>query len=134
MPKSNRVIHIGILVLTFEKIAQHLLTAVFFVVDIPGIGRPDIGPRFQFSDATMAVLNIIVFFLFGVGFWGRLKSKGWNRTLLAGLAVFDILAEFIFHGFFFITVSVIVSIILLMLFKLDKTKSRNNPAVSTSQR
>jgi len=113
---------------------QHLLTAVFFVVDIPGIGRPDIGPTFQFSDATMAVLNIIVFLLFGAGSWGRLKSRNWHRPLLVSLAVFDILAEFIFHGFFFITVSVIVSIILLVLFKLDKTKSKNDSAVSASRR
>jgi hypothetical protein len=103
---------------------QHLLTVVFFVVDIPGIGRPDIGPTFQFSNATMAVLNVIVFILFGLGFWGRLQGKEWHRSLIIGLAIFDILAEFVFHGFFFITVSVIVSVILLVLFKLDANKSK----------
>ncbi|MGD8403922.1 MAG: hypothetical protein PVJ21_09690 [Anaerolineales bacterium] len=124
MSINHKIIHIGILVLTIEKMLQHLLTALFFVVDIPGIGRPDIGPTFQFSDATMTVLNIIVFVLFGLGFWGRLRSQRWHRPLLVGLNVFDILAEFVFHGFFFITVSVIVSTILLMLFKLDGNKSK----------
>ena len=124
MFKNLRVIHIGILVLTFEKMLQHLLTAVFFVVDIPGIGRPDIGPTFQLSDATMVVLNVIVLILFGLGFWSRLQGKGWHRPLLVGLAVFDILAEFLFHGFFYITVSVIVAVILLVLFKLDGNKSK----------
>jgi hypothetical protein len=124
MPKNRKIIHISILVLTFEKMLQHLLTALFFVVDIPGIGRPDIGPTFQLSDATMAVLNIIVFVLFALGFWGRLRRQRWHRSLLVGLNVFDILAEFVFHGFFFITVSVIVSTILLVLLKLDGNKSK----------
>jgi hypothetical protein len=124
MDKKRTVIHIGILVLTFEKMLQHLLTALFFVVDIPGIGRPDIGPTFQLSDATMVMLNLIVFILFGLGFWGRLRSQRWHRTLLVGLNVFDILAEFVFHGFFFITVSVIVSTILLVLFKMEVNKGK----------
>ena len=124
MFKNRRVIHFGILVLTFEKMLQHLLPAVFFLVDIPGIGRPDIGPTFHFSDTTMVVLNVIVFILFGLGFWSKLQGRGWYRPLLVGLAVFDILAEFVFHGFFFITVSVIVSATLLVLFKLDANKSK----------
>jgi hypothetical protein len=124
MSKNRKIIHIGILVLTIEKMLQHLLTALFFAVDIPGIGQPDIGPTFQFSDATMAALNIIVFVLFALGFWGRLRSQRWHRPLLVGLNVFDILAEFVFHGFFFITVSVIVSTILLVLFKLDANKGK----------
>ena len=124
MSKKHKVIHISILVLTFEKMLQHLLTAVFFVVEIPGIGRPEIGPTFQLSDATMAVLNLIVFVLFGASFWGRLQGKGWHKPLLVSLAIFDILAEFIFHGFFFITISVIVSAVLLVLIKLDTDKSK----------
>ena len=124
MSKKHRVIHIGILVLTIEKMLQHLLTALFFLVAIPGIGRPDIGPTFQLSDATMAALNVIVFAMFGAGLWGRLKSKDWHRPLLVGVNVFDILAEFVFHGFFFITVSVIVSTVLLVLFKMDVNKSK----------
>jgi hypothetical protein len=105
---------------------QHLLTAVFFVVDVPAIGRPDIGPTFQLSDVSMAVLNLIVFFLFGLSFWGRLRGSQWHKPLLVGLALFDILAEFIFHGFFFITVSVIVALALLVLIQLDTSSLPNN--------
>jgi len=126
MSKSHKIIHFGILALTVEKMLQHLLTAVFFLVDIPGISRPDIGSTFLFSDATMAMFNVIVFILFGASFWGRLRSKGWHRPLLVGLAVFDILAEFIFHGFFFITISVIVSAVLLILIKLDADKNKRD--------
>lgn len=116
--------HIGILALTFEKMLQHLLTALLFVVDIPGIGRPDIGSTFQLSNTTMVFLNSIVFILFGLSFWGRLRGEPWYRPLLAGLALFDILAEFVFHGFFYITVSVIVSVVLLVLLKMDTDKSK----------
>lgn len=123
MSGSRKVIHVGILALTLEKMLQHLLTAVFFAVDISGIGRPDIGSTFQLSCATMVFLNVIVFILFGLSFWGRLRGKSWYRPLLVGLAVFDILAEFVFHGFFYITVSVIVSVVLLALLRLDLDKA-----------
>ena len=123
MSKNNKIIHIGILVLTVEKMLQHLLTAVFFAVAIPGIGRPEIGPTFDLSDTTMVVLNLIVFILFGVGFWGRLQGQRWHRSLLIGLALFVILAEFVFHGFFYITISVIVSAILLVLIGFDPAKA-----------
>ena len=120
MPKNHRAIHIGILALTIEKMAQHLFTAVFFIVDIPGIGRPDIGPNFQWSNITLFLLNVIVLILFGLGLWGRLQSQGWHRPLLVWLALFDILAEFVFHGFFYITVSVIVAVLLLLLLQLER--------------
>ena len=123
MSKKLPNIHIGILALTFEKMLQHLLTAVFFAIAIPGIGRPNIGSTFQLGDATMVFLNFIVFILFGLSFWGRLRGESWHRPLLVGLALFDILAEFVFHGFFYITVSVIVSVALLAFLKLNSDKA-----------
>ena len=131
MSKSHKVLHFGILVLTVEKMLQHLLTVVFFVMVVPSLGgSPDIGPTFQFSDTTMGVLNAIVLILFGVAFWGRLYIKPWNKPLLVSLSVFDILAEFVFHGFFFITVSVIVAVVLLILIKLDADKSKQGDSHS----
>jgi hypothetical protein len=124
MSKKREAIHIGILALTFEKMPQHLLTAVFFAVEVPGISSPDIGSTLQLSDATMVLLNIIAFILFGLSFWGKLRGEPWHRPLLVGLAVFDILAEFVFHGFFYITISVIVALALLVLLKLDTDKSK----------
>lgn len=134
MSKNRRFFHIGILLLAFEKVVQHLVTAIFFAVDIPGIGRPNIGTTFQLSAGTMVILNAIVCILFATGFWGRLQGKGWHRPLLAGMALFDILAEFVFHGFFFITWSVIVAVTLLILIKLDADKSMKEPVSSMSQR
>jgi hypothetical protein len=96
--------------------------------------RPDIGPTFRLSDATMMVLNAIVGILFALGLWGRLRGKEWHRPLLVGMSIFDILAEFVFHGFFFITVSVIVCIALLIFIKIDSDRSRNDPVSSASSR
>ena len=124
MSKGYKTIDIGIFLLTVEKMLQHLLTAFFFAFNIPGIGRPDIGPNFQWSNTTLVLLNVIVLILFGLGLWGRLQSQGWHRPLLVWLAVFDILAEFVFHGFFYITVSVIVAVLLLVLLQLDREPRR----------
>ena len=120
MSKGYKTIDIGIFLLTVEKMLQHLLTAFFFAFNIPGIGRPDIGPNFQWSNITLFLLNVIVLILFGLGLWGRLQNQGWHRSLLAWLALFDILAEFVFHGFFYITVSVIVAVVLLLLLQLER--------------
>jgi hypothetical protein len=134
MSKNRRFFHIGILLLALEKVVQHLLSAAFFSVDIPGIGRPEIGPNFQLSATTMVVLNGIVCILFALGFWGRLRGREWHLPLLVGLSFFDILAEFVFHGFFFITVSVIAATALLILIKIDSDRSRNDPVSSASSR
>ena len=61
-----------IIILTLEKSAQHLLTALFFVDDVPGIGKPDIGPNFNISSEVMALLNLV---LFGTFFTGSLRQN-----------------------------------------------------------
>ena len=50
--------------------------------------------------------------MFALGISGKSLDKGWDRPLLVGLAAFDVLAEFVFHGAFRITVSVIVGVLL----------------------
>jgi len=58
-----------VLGLVAEKILQHCLTAIFFVFNIDGIGKPDIGNRIPLSDPAMAVLNCVMMgSLFG-HFW-----------------------------------------------------------------
>lgn len=119
MSRRPRIVHLIILVLSLEKVLQHLLTAVLFVVDVPGIGRPDIGPTFRIPAYAMAELNAVVGALFALGIFGSLLDKGWYRPLLVGLAAFDVLAEFVFHGTFRITVSVIVGVLLLLLVRVE---------------
>ena len=112
--KDPRLIKATITILTIEKIGQHLLTAGFFLIDVPGIGKPDIGPFFNISDEVMALLNLILFGLFLLGFIGVQRKSRWGLDLVMELAALDIVLEVLFHGLFFITVSVLVSAILIV--------------------
>jgi hypothetical protein len=111
----KRILNVLIYLLTAEKAVQHLLTALFFLVHIPGVGTPDIGTTFQISNGIMAILNLAYFAFFVVGIVGKTKQRNWAMWLIVFLAALDIVLEFVFHGFFFITVSVIVSIILIVI-------------------
>jgi hypothetical protein len=112
--KDPRLLKAVINILTIEKIGQHLLTAVFFLFDIPGIGKPDIGPFFSINDEVMALLNLALFGLFLLSIIGAQRNAGWSLDLVMELAALDIVLEVLFHGLFFITVSVLVSVILIV--------------------
>jgi hypothetical protein len=114
----KRILDLLIYLLTAEKALQHLLTALFFLVSIPGIGTPGIGTTFQISNGIMAMLNLVCFAFFVLGIVGKAKQKSWSVWLIVFLAALDIVLEFVFHGFFFITVSVIVSTILIAVLLL----------------
>ena len=109
-----------ILLLTIEKSIQHLLSALFFLTDVWGIGKPDIGPYFSFSDEAMALLNLILFCAFTLGLLGRIRQDAWALNLIGGLAALDILLEILFHGLFYITVSVVVSTLLLIAVNYER--------------
>lgn len=109
-----KIIHIIIIILTFEKMLQHLLTAIFFIIYIPGIGTPEIGDNFVINNFIMAILNLIYFIFFGIGFIAKIKQIKWGIIIIMILAGLDIFLEFLFHGLFFITISVIVSAILII--------------------
>jgi hypothetical protein len=73
----------------------------------------------------MALSNSILVVLFGLSIFGVVQDKSWSKTLVIILAVFDIVAEFIFHGLFYITISVIVSAILIILMMIFQGKKMN---------
>jgi hypothetical protein len=112
--RGSAILNLMIILFSVEKTLQHLITAVFFAIDIPGIGTPDIGPNFEISSQIMVVLNILYFGLFVIGLTGYIKQTQWGSALLIFLAALDILLEFLFHGFFFITISVIASTMLII--------------------
>jgi len=99
-------------ILAGEKLIQHSLTALFFLVPIRGVGTPSIGTRFDIDNSTMALLNIAFFLAMFVSFVGFLRRAEWGRRCILALALLDIALEFLFHGLFFITVSVLVSTVL----------------------
>jgi len=110
---KQKIIFWIVLGLVVEKILQHGLTALFFVININGIGKPDIGNRIPLSDPVVAVLNCIVMGFFIWGFSDIWKSRIRGLHLAIMLSLFDIIAEFVFHGFVFITISVIVAAFLI---------------------
>jgi hypothetical protein len=128
--KSNKVIQIIFILLLVEKIIQHALTALAFSIAIPGIGTPDIGTRFDISNPVMEISNLILAALFGCAILGIVTNRQWSRGLIFFLAVFDIAAEFIFHGLFFITISVLgaaILIILLLVYPIGKIPGAISP-------
>jgi hypothetical protein len=112
---KQKILIILLYILIIEKALQHLLTALFFIVNIPGIGTPNIGTNFQINNNVMALLNFVYFAFFVLGITGVIKKKDWAIKLIIALALLDIILEFIFHHFFFITTSVIVSTILVII-------------------
>jgi hypothetical protein len=103
------LLRLVVLIGTVEKVIQHGLTALFFLVDIPGIGTPDIGTRFDLSNPTMVVLNVVYALLFVWALILVAKKAVAGYRIILFLASLDIALEFIFHWPFFITVSVLVS-------------------------
>ena len=121
--KNYKLIQIILILLLVEKTIQHALIAVAFFIAIPGVGTPDIGTRFDVSHPVMGVSNAILGILFGCAIWGISANKQWSKALILSLGVFDIAAEFIFHGLFFITFSVIgAAILIILLLKYPKNE------------
>lgn len=127
---SNKVIQIILILLLIEKIIQQGLTTLAFFIAIPGIGNPDIGTRLNISNPMMGISNAVLAALFGCAIWGIVTNRQWSRALIFFLAFFDIAAEFIFHGLFFITISVLgaaILIILLLIYPVGKIPGAISP-------
>jgi hypothetical protein len=122
-------ISILIIILLLEKMVQHGFTALLFLVHIPGIGTPSIGERFSISAPVMALLNVAYFVLAAVALTRFAKRRPFARPLVAIVAGLDIVLEFLFHHFFFITVSVLVSTALLaaLWFYCEPSHKERNP-------
>ncbi len=108
-----------IALLTLEKIVQHIVVTLCLLFDFGGI-RGTVAVDYRY----LMVAGGIVAILFFIALWALLTEKTWSISLVAGLAVFDIVGEFIAHGTIFITlmVSFVVAIVLLVL--CYKTRSR----------
>jgi hypothetical protein len=126
--KRGRILNFFIVVLTIEKTVQHLILALFFMNIFPAIGTPDIGKNFSIDNSTMVFLNFFYALLFGIGLFGKISTMRWGLSLIIALAALDILLEFLFHGFFYITVSVIMSTALIIVGTLYRRKRRISAA------
>jgi hypothetical protein len=131
MVKKSKTSRVLIVALTVEKTLQHLLVALAFRGFFPGLGTPDIGPNFAISHFTMVMLNLFYTLLFVIGLYGIIKHLKWRMPLIITLAALDISLEFLFHGLFYITVSVIVSTILIIVTVFQmQTKTGYKPSTA----
>ncbi len=92
-PKKRDWLRLIITVLVAEKIVQHVAVTAALAFDWYGIRSTVAVP----PDALL-LLGAIVAVLFAVALWGLVKQRRWAAGLVIGLALFDVLGEFVAQG------------------------------------
>jgi uncharacterized membrane protein len=110
-PKADWVKY-ALIALIIEKIIQHIVVTLAFFTN-----WRDIASTVAVSPSALMILGAIVALLFMLSLWGMITQKKWAVNLVMGLALFDIVGEFVAQGTLFIvvTVSILVATILLIL-------------------
>src|SRR5512140_2685099 len=102
----------ALIVLLCEKIIQHVVVtgALYF-------NWNNIRATVAVNPVVLMILGGIVAVLFLLSLWGLIRQQKWTTGLLIGLALFDILGEFVAQGRIgiMINVSFLVAILLLIL-------------------
>ena len=111
-PARRNWIWYVLVILNIEKIIQHIFVTYAFWLDIGGLRSTVTVP----PDLLM-VAGAIVAIFFMVSLWGMLTNKRWAISLLLGLAIFDMIGEFIAQGRFDIRIplSFIVAVLIFLL-------------------
>lgn len=120
-----------LLVLSVEKVLQHLFVTSAFVVDLGGIRDTVV-----VHHAPLIVLGALVGVLFAVSAVLQLRGRRSGYLLLLALALFDFVAEFVAQGTLTIevTVSIVVAgVILLTLLLNRRTIFRAPPGPAPSR-
>lgn len=109
--QSNWVYYLLIL-LTVEKIIQHIFVTLAFYFN-----WNDIAATVVVSPTVLMILGALVAVLFVFSLWGMITKRRWAIKLIAALALFDIIGEFVAQGSLgiVITVSFLVALLLLVL-------------------
>lgn len=110
--KKTARIKYGLIALIFEKIVQHVVVTIALYLNIK-----DIGSTVAVNPNILMITGGVLAILFTVSFWGMITGKEWAINLLIGLALFDMIGEFVAQGKIMIvmTVSFLVATILLVL-------------------
>ncbi len=105
-------IYYGLILLTIEKIVQHIVVTLAFYFN-----WKDIASTVVVSPTLLMILGAMVAVLFIFSLWGLLKRKSWTVNLLIALALFDMVGEFVAQGRIAITmtVSFLAATLLLIL-------------------
>jgi hypothetical protein len=82
-----------LILLVGEKIIQHIfVTAAFYS------NWKDIRSTVAVSPEALMVLGGVVVLLFVLSLWGLFTRKIWATSLIMGLALFDLVGEFVAQG------------------------------------
>jgi hypothetical protein len=111
-----------IIALIIEKIIQHVFVTMAFFFN-----WGDIRTSVAVNPDLLMVLGAAVTVLFMHSLYGMLTQKPWAPVLVAGLALFDILGEFVAQGRIGIAVNIsfTVAIILFVLAIFYRREQRN---------
>lgn len=116
-----------LIALILEKIIQHIVVTIALYLN-----WNDIWSTIAIDPGILMYLGALVVILFTLSLWGMITQQRWAINLLIGLALFDILGEFVAQGKFTIeiTVSFLVATILLILALIYRRQVRIQGAVS----
>jgi len=107
--KRNKIAGLLLMALLIEKVIQHVYVTGAFLLDIGGI-RSVVALDYRFFMMSGGVVAVA----YGATFFAIYMRYGWGLSLVAVLAVFDVVGEFVAQGRFDIVlnVSFIVAVIL----------------------
>jgi hypothetical protein len=102
----------ALILLAFEKVVQHCFVTAAFLLDLGGIRS-----TVAIDPWILTVAGALIAVLFAVALWALVGGRPWAPRLLIGLALVDIVGEFIAQGRLGITINVsfIVALLLLVL-------------------
>lgn len=112
MNLNNNKFKLLIELLILEKVLQHLVTAYFYLFSEI---KPNYGSTFILNYETLGIFNITFMILFVISFYSIFVNQMKAKYIIIFPNVLDILSEFIFHHLGYITISVIVSTIIILL-------------------
>ena len=124
LPEVQSRLRYALIILLVEKIVQHIFVTVCFTYNFFG-SRSTVAVDYHYLLYSGAVVAV----LFAIALWSVIKNIRWGLNLVTGLAVFDIVGEFVAMGTAFITINVsfIVAIALLVLCCWYKRSLRFKP-------
>jgi hypothetical protein len=103
-----------LVILSIEKVIQHTFVTIAFILDIGGIKS-----KVAVSPNPLMIAGAIVAVLFVISLLGLLGARKWAINLLIGLALFDILGEFIAQGRMDIVIPLsFLAAVLILIFAL----------------
>ncbi len=110
--KQRTWIRYVLIALIVEKIIQHIAVTLGFYIDWRGIRS-----TVAVNPDVLMVLGAVVAVLFVASLWGFLTRRTWATNIVIGLAVFDMVGEFVAQGRLGIelNVSFLVATLLLIL-------------------